>query len=186
MSDVLFIILFQASCTSSAVISQHSTRDYSSVHTQQPAGPIREYKIDPYILLEDELKYVFEDIRQVCDFDKFEHPAHSFCLLTVIPNVDIHESKWDHTDFFRPLYLCQCFLVGLRNRRNFGEKIGRFQRVDTRRTFSKIRESRLLLGWKLHVDLKLDPPDLNYLAKTGVFLSSFVLHVNLAIRVWRQ
>lgn len=60
----IFIPL-QASCTSSAVISQHSTRDYSSVHTQQPAGPIREYKIDPYILLEDELKYVFEDIRQV-------------------------------------------------------------------------------------------------------------------------
>lgn len=55
----------QATCTSSAAYSQHSTRDYSSVHTQQPAGPIREYKIDPYILLEDELKYVFEDIRQV-------------------------------------------------------------------------------------------------------------------------
>lgn len=41
------------------------SRDYSSVHTQQPAGPIREYKIDPYMLLEDELKYIFEDIRQV-------------------------------------------------------------------------------------------------------------------------
>uniref|UniRef100_A0A182MHJ0 Decaprenyl-diphosphate synthase subunit 1 n=1 Tax=Anopheles culicifacies TaxID=139723 RepID=A0A182MHJ0_9DIPT len=39
-------------------------RGYSSVHTQQPAGPIREYNIDPYILLEDELKYIFEDIRQ--------------------------------------------------------------------------------------------------------------------------
>lgn len=58
-------LYLQASCTSSAAISQNSTRDYSSVHTQQPAGPIREYKIDPYILLEDELKYVFEDIRQV-------------------------------------------------------------------------------------------------------------------------
>lgn len=39
-------------------------RGYSSVHTQQPAGPIREYNIDPYILLDDELKYIFEDIRQ--------------------------------------------------------------------------------------------------------------------------
>ncbi|KXJ82068.1 hypothetical protein RP20_CCG016020 [Aedes albopictus] len=39
-------------------------RGYSSVHTQQPAGPIREYNIDPYILLDEELKYIFEDIRQ--------------------------------------------------------------------------------------------------------------------------
>lgn len=38
-------------------------RGYSSVHTQQPAGPIREYNIDPYILLDEELKYIFEDIR---------------------------------------------------------------------------------------------------------------------------
>ncbi|CAO1422161.1 unnamed protein product [Diamesa serratosioi] len=53
----------QVPCTSSATIQQ-CTRDYSSVHTQQPAGPIREYKVDPYILLDDELKYVFEDIRQ--------------------------------------------------------------------------------------------------------------------------
>lgn len=65
----------QATCTSSAAISQHSTRDYSSVHTQQPAGPIREYKIDPYILLEDELKYVFEDIRQVIKWICCLHPA---------------------------------------------------------------------------------------------------------------
>lgn len=40
-------------------------REYSSVHTQQPAGPIREYKVDPYILVDDDLKYIFEDIRQV-------------------------------------------------------------------------------------------------------------------------
>ncbi|CRK89963.1 CLUMA_CG003691, isoform A [Clunio marinus] len=64
MKCLVFYLYLQATCTSSAAISQNSTRDYSSVHTQQPAGPIREYKIDPYILLEDELKYVFEDIRQ--------------------------------------------------------------------------------------------------------------------------
>jgi decaprenyl-diphosphate synthase subunit 1 len=54
----------QVSCTSSALSKVVPTRDYSSVHTQQPAGPIREYKIDPYMLLEDDLKYIFEDIRQ--------------------------------------------------------------------------------------------------------------------------
>ncbi|KAL7024603.1 hypothetical protein ACKWTF_013125 [Chironomus riparius] len=54
----------QASSTSSTSSISHHSRDYSSVHTQQPAGPIREYKIDPYMLLEDELKYIFEDIRQ--------------------------------------------------------------------------------------------------------------------------
>ncbi|XP_059219016.1 all trans-polyprenyl-diphosphate synthase PDSS1 [Stomoxys calcitrans] len=37
---------------------------YSSVHTQQPAGPVREIQIDPYIVVDDELKYFYEDIRE--------------------------------------------------------------------------------------------------------------------------
>lgn len=44
---------------------QHCTRKFSSVHTQQPAGPERELHIDPYLLLEDDLKYVYEDIRKL-------------------------------------------------------------------------------------------------------------------------
>ncbi|XP_065078222.1 all trans-polyprenyl-diphosphate synthase PDSS1 [Ochlerotatus camptorhynchus] len=47
-----------------SAVTHPCMRGYSSVHTQQPAGPIREYNIDPYILLDDELKYIFEDIRQ--------------------------------------------------------------------------------------------------------------------------
>ncbi|XP_041761988.1 all trans-polyprenyl-diphosphate synthase PDSS1-like [Anopheles merus] len=57
--------LFELNQKCSATANLHPCmRGYSSVHTQQPAGPIREYNIDPYILLEDELKYIFEDIRQ--------------------------------------------------------------------------------------------------------------------------
>lgn len=41
-----------------------STRDFSSAHTQQP-GPKRDYQVDPYLLLEDELKYIYHDMRQV-------------------------------------------------------------------------------------------------------------------------
>lgn len=49
-----------------------STRDYqmndsrlmSSMQTQQP-GPLPEVHIDPYRLLEDDLKDVYDDIRQV-------------------------------------------------------------------------------------------------------------------------
>lgn len=41
-----------------------STRDFSSAHTQQP-GPKRDYQVDPYLLLEDELKYIYNDMRQV-------------------------------------------------------------------------------------------------------------------------
>ena len=67
----LFFFFLLSSCTSSAAITSQHSRDYSSVHTQQPAGPIREYKIDPYMLLEDELKYIFEDIRQVSSFPFF-------------------------------------------------------------------------------------------------------------------
>ena len=44
-------------------------REYSSVHTQQPAGPVRDYQVvDPYLLLEDDLKDVYDDIRQVRNF----------------------------------------------------------------------------------------------------------------------
>lgn len=50
-------------------------RDYSSVHTQQPAGPLRDYKIDPYALLDDDLRYVYEDIRSVIIYN------NSFVLL---------------------------------------------------------------------------------------------------------
>ncbi|XP_058063414.1 all trans-polyprenyl-diphosphate synthase PDSS1 [Anopheles bellator] len=57
--------LYDRSQKGNAGVTLHPCmRGYSSVHTQQPAGPIREYNIDPYILLEDELKYIFEDIRQ--------------------------------------------------------------------------------------------------------------------------
>ncbi|XP_035917999.1 decaprenyl-diphosphate synthase subunit 1-like [Anopheles stephensi] len=58
-------LLFERNQKCSSTANLHPCmRGYSSVHTQQPAGPIREYNIDPYILLEDELKYIFEDIRQ--------------------------------------------------------------------------------------------------------------------------
>lgn len=40
-------------------------RGFSSVHTQQPAGPVREIELDPYILLDDDIKYVTQDIRDV-------------------------------------------------------------------------------------------------------------------------
>lgn len=42
-------------------------RGYSSVHTQQPAGPVREIELDPYILLDDDIKYVTQDIRDVSE-----------------------------------------------------------------------------------------------------------------------
>uniref|UniRef100_A0A1A9WRQ1 Polyprenyl synthetase n=1 Tax=Glossina brevipalpis TaxID=37001 RepID=A0A1A9WRQ1_9MUSC len=41
-----------------------NSRHYSSAHTQQPAGPIREMQIDPYIILEEDLKDVYDDIRE--------------------------------------------------------------------------------------------------------------------------
>lgn len=45
--------------------SMQSLRTQSSVHTQQPAGPVREIQIDPYIILDDELKYFYDDVRDV-------------------------------------------------------------------------------------------------------------------------
>ncbi|XP_064541890.1 all trans-polyprenyl-diphosphate synthase PDSS1 [Drosophila montana] len=45
--------------------SMQSLRTQSSVHTQQPAGPVREIQIDPYIILDDELKYFYDDVRDL-------------------------------------------------------------------------------------------------------------------------
>ncbi|XP_049534986.1 all trans-polyprenyl-diphosphate synthase PDSS1 [Anopheles darlingi] len=56
--------LYERTQKATVTLQHPCMRGYSSVHTQQPAGPIREYNIDPYILLDDELKYIFEDIRQ--------------------------------------------------------------------------------------------------------------------------
>lgn len=89
------------------------SRDYSSVHTQQPAGPIREYKIDPYMLLEDELKYIFEDIRQVSiEFFKFNF----FSSPQTNPSSHTRFTRWKWLNF------CQshesCFQI-----KNFGEFI---------------------------------------------------------------
>uniref|UniRef100_A0A1B0BMH6 Polyprenyl synthetase n=1 Tax=Glossina palpalis gambiensis TaxID=67801 RepID=A0A1B0BMH6_9MUSC len=47
-------------CSSTKTNSRH----YSSAHTQQPAGPVREIQIDPYIILDEDLKYVYDDIRE--------------------------------------------------------------------------------------------------------------------------
>lgn len=46
-------------------------RGYSSVHTQQPAGPVREIDMDPYLLLDDDIKYVTQDIRDVSVYFQF-------------------------------------------------------------------------------------------------------------------
>ncbi|XP_017122696.1 all trans-polyprenyl-diphosphate synthase PDSS1 isoform X1 [Drosophila elegans] len=43
--------------------SKANVRQHSSVHTQQPAGPVREFQIDPYIILDDDLKYFYDDVR---------------------------------------------------------------------------------------------------------------------------
>jgi decaprenyl-diphosphate synthase subunit 1 len=50
-------------CLPITAAQQCTNRKFSSVHTQQPAGPLREYKVDPYTLLDDDLRYVYEDIR---------------------------------------------------------------------------------------------------------------------------
>ncbi|XP_017477470.1 PREDICTED: probable hexaprenyl pyrophosphate synthase, mitochondrial, partial [Rhagoletis zephyria] len=42
-----------------------SCRQYSSVHTQQPAGPVRDIQIEPYIILDDDLKYFYDDVRDL-------------------------------------------------------------------------------------------------------------------------
>ncbi|XP_055389240.1 all trans-polyprenyl-diphosphate synthase PDSS1 [Condylostylus longicornis] len=45
--------------------TNNSIRGYSSVHTQQPAGPVREIQIDPYSLIDDDLKFFYKNIRNV-------------------------------------------------------------------------------------------------------------------------
>lgn len=63
----------QPSTTPSLPIVHPCIRDFSSAHTQQPAAPAqREQKIDPYALLDDDLKDIFEDVRQV---------SGKFCLV---------------------------------------------------------------------------------------------------------
>uniref|UniRef100_A0A336K7W1 CSON004490 protein n=1 Tax=Culicoides sonorensis TaxID=179676 RepID=A0A336K7W1_CULSO len=53
------------STTPSLPIIHPCIRDFSSAHTQQPAAPAqKEQKIDPYALLEDDLKDIFVDIRE--------------------------------------------------------------------------------------------------------------------------
>lgn len=59
------MILLQNSLPACLPAIHPCTRGYSSVHTQQPAGPLREYKVDPYTILDDELKEVFDNIREV-------------------------------------------------------------------------------------------------------------------------
>lgn len=58
---ILFILFFQTTLP----LLHPCTREYSSVHTQQPAKPVREVELDPYILLDDDIKYVTQDIRDV-------------------------------------------------------------------------------------------------------------------------
>lgn len=61
-------LFLQPSTTPSLPIIHPCIRDFSSAHTQQPAAPAqREQKIDPYALLDDDLKDIFEDVRQVSD-----------------------------------------------------------------------------------------------------------------------
>lgn len=42
-----------------------TARSYSTLRTYQP-GSLPEYKVDPYHLLDDDLKDVYVDIREVC------------------------------------------------------------------------------------------------------------------------
>ncbi|XP_023169537.2 decaprenyl-diphosphate synthase subunit 1 [Drosophila hydei] len=51
--------------TSHSCSQPPNLRSHSSVHTQQPAGPVREIQIDPYIILDDELKYFYDDVRDL-------------------------------------------------------------------------------------------------------------------------
>ncbi|XP_055848260.1 all trans-polyprenyl-diphosphate synthase PDSS1 [Episyrphus balteatus] len=49
----------------SSVNSNTCHRKYSSVHTQLPVGSVPEAQVDPYILLDDQLKYFYDDVRQI-------------------------------------------------------------------------------------------------------------------------
>lgn len=55
-------------CSQNLKQTSAGLRKHSSVHTQQPAGPVREVQIDPYIILDDELKYFYDDVRDVSIF----------------------------------------------------------------------------------------------------------------------
>ncbi|XP_038121903.1 all trans-polyprenyl-diphosphate synthase PDSS1 [Culex quinquefasciatus] len=72
-------------------------RGYSSVHTQQPAGPIREYNIDPYILLDEELKYIFEDIRAYDWINILNNVVHAQRQIAMISEM-IHTASLVHDD----------------------------------------------------------------------------------------
>ncbi|XP_068152070.1 all trans-polyprenyl-diphosphate synthase PDSS1 [Drosophila tropicalis] len=66
--DYLDLLQNPHSCSHHLKYSQCSKtnlRQHSSVHTQQPAGPVREIQIDPYIILDDELKYFYDDVRDL-------------------------------------------------------------------------------------------------------------------------
>lgn len=45
--------------------SVNSNKCHRSVHTQLPVGSAPEAQIDPYILLDDQLKYFYHDVRQI-------------------------------------------------------------------------------------------------------------------------
>lgn len=49
----------------SSVNSNKCHRLFSSAHTQLPIGSTPEAQIDPYILLDDQLKYFYDDVRQI-------------------------------------------------------------------------------------------------------------------------
>lgn len=69
-----------------------NVRSYSSVHTQQPAKPIGELELDPYILLDDDIKYVTQDIRDVSihrhsiSASVETHKHHSMCRNILVAN----------------------------------------------------------------------------------------------------
>lgn len=46
------------------LLQSHHRRTLSSIRTQQP-GSLPDYQVDPYRLLEDDLKDVYDDIREV-------------------------------------------------------------------------------------------------------------------------
>jgi hypothetical protein len=55
------IVGYQRMCL---LLQSHQRRTLSSIRTQQP-GSLPDYHVDPYRLLEDDLKHVYDDIREV-------------------------------------------------------------------------------------------------------------------------
>lgn len=74
-------------------------RGFSSVHTQQPAGPVREIELDPYILLDDDIKYVTQDIRDVSSF-------YIFCYIKGNIFVTISKSIFSTQSSANMYYIC--------------------------------------------------------------------------------